>query len=89
MADIRINPEQVQNTGGQFNTKRGELDALIAQANSLMTSLQGAWTGQRANKTFGQWAEMQPNLKAASATLEAAGQLLKAAATDFSAADSV
>ena len=89
MAEIRINPDQVQNAGNQFKTKRGELDALIAQANSLMTSLQGAWTGQRANKTFGQWAEMQPNLKAASATLEAAGELLKAAANDFRSADSV
>lgn len=87
MADIRINPDQVENTGNQFNAKRGELDGLITQANGLMKSLQGAWTGQRATKTFSQWEEMQPSLKAASETLTAAGGLLKAAAVEFRGVD--
>jgi len=88
MGDIRINPDQVENTGNQFNAKRGELDGLISQANSYMKSLQGSWTGQRATKTFSQWEEMQPSLKAASETLSAAGGLLKSAATEFRSVDS-
>ena len=89
MADIRINPDQVDSISGQFGSKRGELEALVAQANSLMSSLQGAWTGSRANKTFQDWESLKPSLTSAIQTLQHASDVLKAAAADFRAADSV
>lgn len=88
MAEIRINPDQVDSTSQQFKTKQGELESLISAAQTLMNNLQGAWTGQRANATFGEWQGLQPNLKAASQSLQQASELLKRAATDFRAADS-
>lgn len=88
MAVIRIDPSQVESTGNQFNSKSDELNALVQQANSLMTSLQGAFTGQRATAIFGEWNGMQPGLKNAVETLRQASILLKRAASDFRAADS-
>ncbi|HPC05752.1 MAG TPA: WXG100 family type VII secretion target [Anaerolineaceae bacterium] len=88
MTVIRIDPGQVETTGNQFNSKSDELNALIGQANSLMTSLEGAFTGQRATAIFGEWKSMQPGLKNAVETLRQASVLLKRAATDFRAADS-
>ena len=88
MADIRINPDDVDSTGGQFGSKRGELEALVGQANKLMAMLQGAWTGNRAQKTFNEWETLKPSLTKAVQTLQRASELLKAAAADFRAADS-
>lgn len=88
MAEIRINPDQVESTGNQFNAKRGELDALTSQAQSLMNSLQGVFAGQRATAIFNEWNSMQPNLKNAIQTMQMASDLLKRAANDFRAADS-
>lgn len=88
MTKIMIDTAQVQNTSNQFNSKRGELDALVSQANNLMNSLQGQFTGQRANAIFGEWQSMQGNLKNAIQTLQQASDLLKRAATDFGTVDS-
>ena len=88
MADIRINPDQVEGIGGQFGSKRGELEALVGQANSLMSSLQGAWTGTRATKTFNEWETLKPSLTNAVQTLQQASNMLKAAATAFRGVDS-
>lgn len=88
MAEIRINPDQVESTGAQFGAKRGELEALVSQAQSLMNALQGAFTGQRATAIFNEWSSMQPSLKSAIQTLQSASELLKRAANDFRAADS-
>jgi len=88
MAEIRINPDQVDQTGGQFASKRGELDSLIQQANQLMNNLQGAFTGTRATAIFNDWAGMQPSLKNVCDVLTQASDLLKRAATDFRTADS-
>lgn len=88
MAEIRINTEQVETTGNQFNSKSGELNALVSQANSLMNSLEGSFTGQRATAIFGEWRGMQPSLKQAVETLVQASTLLKRAAVDFRTADS-
>lgn len=88
MAEIRINPDQVETTSQQFGSKRGELDALVQQANALMRSLEGAFTGQRATAIFNEWNGLQPNLKNAVQTLQQASDLLRRAATDFRAADS-
>jgi len=84
---IRIDPGQVQATGTQFLAKRGDLEALVSQANNLMNSLQGQFAGQRATRIFGEWADMQPNLTAAIQTLQAAGDLLKRASADFADTD--
>lgn len=88
MGGIVINPDQVDDTGNQFSTKRGELETLNQQANSLMNNLQGVFRGQRATAIFNDWNAMQPSLKEAVATLEQASTLLKRAAADFRAADS-
>jgi len=87
MAEIRINPDQVESTGNQFNAKRGELEALNSQAINLMNSLQGVFTGTRANAIFAEWNNMQPNLKNAIQTLQSASELLKRAANDFRGVD--
>ncbi len=87
MTKITITPGDVVSTGNQFHTKRGDLEGLVSQANSLMNSLQGAFTGQRATRIFGEWADMQPNLTAAVQSLQVAGDLLKRAGAAFSDAD--
>ena len=88
MAEIRINPDQVDSTGGQFTSKSNELSSLVQQANSLMSNLEGVFTGQRASAIFNEWHGMQPSLKNAVETLTQASTLLKRAASDFRAADS-
>jgi WXG100 family type VII secretion target len=88
MTVIRIDPAEVTSTGTQFHSKRGELEGMIQQARSLMNSLRGQFTGQRANTIFGEWEGMQPRLTAAVETMQMAGDLLKRAAQDFSAVDS-
>jgi WXG100 family type VII secretion target len=88
MSKIQIDTENVLSTGNQFLSKRADLEALVSQANSLMNSLQGQFTGQRASRIFNEWAEMQPNLQNAIQSLQAAGDLLKKASTDFFQADS-
>ena len=88
MADIRINPDQVDSVSSQFGSKRGELEALVGQANSLMASLQGAWTGERAQKTYQEWEALKPSLTNAVQTLQTASTMLKGAANAFRTADS-
>lgn len=87
MAKIGIDPDQVDSTANQFGSRRGELESLVSQANSLMNSLQGQFTGQRATAIYNEWNNMQPNLKNAIQTLQMASDLLKRAANDFRNAD--
>ena len=87
MADIRINPAEVDGVGGQFTTKAGELDGLIQQANSMMNNLRPTFTGNRANKAFGEWEGMQTNLRNAVEVLNQASRTLKEAASAFAAVD--
>jgi WXG100 family type VII secretion target len=87
MTVIRIDTAQVESTGSQFISKRGELEALVSQAKSMMTTLQGQFTGTRAQRIFSEWEGMQPSLQSAIQTMEQAGTLLKRAATDFGQAD--
>jgi WXG100 family type VII secretion target len=84
---IRIDPTQVEGTGGRFITKSGELDGLVREAQRMMNELQGSFTGQRAQNIFSEWEGMQGSLRSAVGTLEEAGKLLKRAATDFSQVD--
>lgn len=88
MSVIRIDTGQVQSTGQQFHSKSGELSGLHQQAKSLMASLQGQFMGQRASAVFADWEAMQPSLLNAVETLQISGDLLKRAATEFSAVDS-
>jgi WXG100 family type VII secretion target len=87
MTVIRIDTAQVQDVGRQFITKQGELESLLQQARSLMSSLQGAFTGTRATRIFQEWDGMQPNLDGAMRALQAAGELLSRASQDFGAVD--
>jgi len=87
MTRITIDTAQVAQVGAQFQAKSGELAALHQQAKSLMNSLQGQFTGNRANRIFGDWESMQSNLVNAIETLQVAGELLKKAANDFAITD--
>jgi WXG100 family type VII secretion target len=87
MPVIKIDPAQVEQTGNQFISKQGELEGLVSQARSLMNALQGQFTGQRAQRIFSEWDGMQPNLTNAIDVMGQAGNLLKRASADFSAAD--
>jgi WXG100 family type VII secretion target len=85
---IRIDTSQVAGVGSQFMGRQSDLEALVTQARSLMNSLEGQFTGNRAQRIFAQWQEMQPSLNAAIQSLGAAGQLLQRAATAFGETDS-
>jgi len=87
MTQILINTEQVTSTGNQFNAKAGELEALINNARSMMSSLEASWQGVRKTNTFNEWNSMQPNLKNAVETLQVTSRILKQAAADFEATD--
>lgn len=87
MTVIRIDTGDVEAKGSQFLAKRGDLESLVSQAKSLMSSLEGQFTGQRASAIFSEWGGMQPNLQAAIDTLQQAGDLLKRASVDFTTAD--
>jgi len=87
MPVIRIDTAQVDSTGTQFLSKRGDLEGLVSQARSLMNSLQGQFTGHRASAIFAEWESMQPNLQAAIVTLQQAGDLLKRASQEFQIVD--
>jgi WXG100 family type VII secretion target len=89
MAQISINTAEVEAAASRFNKERGDLEALLQNSRSLMNSLQGQFQGQRAQKIFGAWQDMQPNLNGAIIALETAGKLLKDAATAFSQADGI
>jgi WXG100 family type VII secretion target len=88
MTVIRIEPGQVSNVGSQFLSKSSELEGLVAQARSLMSSLEGQFTGQRATRIFQEWEQMQPSLTSAIQALQQAGNLLQRAATSFESTDS-
>ncbi len=85
---IRIDTGQVSGVGSQFMARQSDLEALVAQARSLMNSLEGQYTGMRAQRTFQEWQGMQPSLNAAIQSLGQAGQLLQRAATAFGETDS-
>jgi len=87
MTQILITPEEVTNTGNQFNAKAGELQTLINNARTLMSNLESTFRGMRATNTFNEWNSMQPNLKNAVETLEVTSRILKQAAADFEAVD--
>ncbi len=85
---IRIDTGQVSNVGSQFMGRQSDLEALVVQARSLMSSLEGQFTGNRAQRIFQEWQAMQPSLNAAIQSLGQAGQLLQRASTAFGEADS-
>ena len=87
MTQIRIDTAEVENASSQFQHKVSELNQLTAQAQNVINNLQASFQGQRANRIYGQWQELQPNLRNAIETLQFAGELLRRAAADFSQAD--
>lgn len=88
MANIQINPDQVQSVGTQFSTKRDELEGLVSQANTMLNNLFAAFTGARAGAIQNEWQSFQPKLRDAIATLEMTSGFLTRAANDFRDADS-
>lgn len=85
---IRIDTGQVASVGSQFMGRQSDLEALVTQARSLMNSLEGQFTGNRAQRIFQEWEQMQPSLNAAIQSLGQAGQLLQRASQAFSETDS-
>ena len=87
MTVIRIDPGEVQSTGGQFINMQSEVESLVSRARTMMNNLEGQFTGARAGKIFSQWRDMQGSLTSAINTLQEAGNLLNRAAQDFSEVD--
>ena len=87
MVKGRFDSGELQRVSGQFTTKAGELDTLINQAKSAMTSLEASWEGPRKTRTFNEWQNMQKNLLAAVDTLRATSKFLKDAATAYEAVE--
>lgn len=88
MTVIRIDTGQIQDAGASFERQSGEVQQLIGQAQTLMNSLEGQFTGQRAQRIFSEWQEMQPRLRTAHESLLQASNLMKRAAQDFTQVDS-
>ncbi len=87
MTLIQINPDEVRDTGMKFSNMHNDVNQLVAQARTMMSTLEGNFKGKRAGQIFGEWEQMLPSLNSAAESLEAAGRLLSSAAEDFSAAD--
>jgi WXG100 family type VII secretion target len=88
MSQIIFDPDQADGVSSQFNTKRGELDALIQNARTLMNNFQAASKGQRVNTIMGEWNGMKVSLDNAIAAIQQTSDLLRRAANDFRGADS-
>jgi WXG100 family type VII secretion target len=89
MATIQINPDDVESTGNEFTRIHGDVNGLVTKARSTMNTLEGQFRGIRAQAIFNQWNEMLPRLSSAIEVLDEAGMLLKNAASDFRAADTL
>ena len=85
---IRIDTGQVAGIASQLMARQSDLEALVLQARSLMASLEGQFTGNRAQRIFMEWEQMQPSLDAAIQSLGQAGQLLQRSSVAFSETDS-
>ncbi len=83
MTVIRLDPAEVQDTGGKFVKMQGEVQGLVTQARGMMSNLQSQFTGMRADKIFRDWDSMQRGLDAAIQSLEDAGTLLNRAGQEF------
>jgi uncharacterized protein YukE len=82
-----IDTSQVSGIGSQLVSRQSDLEALVNQARSSMNSLEGQFTGPRAQRIFQEWQGMQTSLNAAIQSLGQAGQLLQRAATAYDAAN--
>jgi WXG100 family type VII secretion target len=89
MTVIHINPDEVERTGSDFIKMHSDVNGLVTQARSTMNTLQDQFRGARAQMIFSQWNEMLPRLSSAIEVLDEAGILLKNAASDFRAADTL
>ncbi len=89
MTQIIVTPEQLREFGVKFNTSSDQVQELLNQVQNLVNTLQGgAWKGNRANKFYGDWGGMKPQVDKAISTLREASQLLKAAGDAFEQVDS-
>ena len=88
MAKIVVTPEQMQDFGTKFGNSSTQVQDLLNQVQNLVNQLQGGqWAGNRANKFYGDWGAMKPQVVKAIQTLNQAGQILKAAGTAFGGVD--
>jgi len=88
MAQIVVTPEQVSDFGTKFSNSSTQVQDLLNQVQNLVSTLQGgAWKGIRANKFYGDWSSMKPQVAKAIETLNQAGQILKAAGNAFGGVD--
>lgn len=88
MTQIIITPEQVKDFGAKFGNSANQVQDLLNQVQNLVNTLQGgAWKGNRANKFYGDWGAMKPQVVKAIETLNQTAQILKAAGADFGGVD--
>jgi|SRR5271157_4159900 len=88
MAEIRINPDQVESIGNQFSSKVNELEALLAQSKTLVYALQATFSGQRAQAYFQDYFSLVPRIIIEINNLNYMADLLRRMASDFRSADS-
>jgi WXG100 family type VII secretion target len=88
MAQILLTPEQVRDYGNKFSNSSNQVQDLLNQVQNLVNTLQGgAWKGNRANKFYGDWGAMKPQIVKSIETLNQAGIILKGAADAFASVD--
>ena len=88
MPQIVVTPEQVSDFGTKFSNSSTQVQDLLNQVQNLVSTLQGgAWKGNRANKFYGDWGSMKPQVAKAIETLNQASQMLKAAGQAFGGVD--
>lgn len=88
MTQIIVTPDQLRDYGSKFGNSSNQVQDLLNQVQNLVNTLQGgAWKGNRANKFYGDWGAMKPQVAKAIETLNQASQILKAAGDAFGGVD--
>lgn len=88
MTQIVVTPEQLRDYGNKFNNSSNQVQEMLNQVQNLVNTLQGGqWKGNRANKFYGDWGGMKPQVDKAIQTLRDASQLLKNAGDAFESVD--
>jgi uncharacterized protein YukE len=88
MAQIRINPQEIDSSASKFALTSSELRSLIYNTNYLVINLKSSFVGKKADIYYTKWESELPNLIHVLDTLESTNVLLKQLAASFQAADS-
>ena len=59
---IKVNPETIQRTAGEFGTQATQLQSLTGEMLQLIQSLGSAWTGEASRAYLQKFAGLQPDM---------------------------